>query len=60
VLKILARHFIDDADTEGFKKNGPVAVAKFEMGEDSNRDDRLLRQREVSDLIARFLKEIGA
>lgn len=60
VLKILARHFIDDSDTEGFKKNGPVAVAKFEMGEDSNRDDRLLRQREVSDLIARFLKEIGA
>jgi predicted nucleotidyltransferase len=59
VLSILARHFADDNETEGYRKAGPVAVAKFELGEDSDRDARILRQRDVADLIMRLLKEIG-
>ena len=59
VLSILARHFADDDETEGYRKTGPVAVAKFELGEDSDGDTRILRQRTVADLIMRLLKEIG-
>lgn len=63
VLTLLAKHFADDADTEGYKKSGPVAVAKFEMGEDEHpdaREARILRQRDASDLIVRLLKAIEA
>ena len=63
VLGLLATHFTDDADTEGYKKSGPVAVAKFEMGEDDDaeaKDARALRQREASDIVTRLLKAIAA
>lgn len=54
-IVILGRHFADDADTEGHLKPGPVAVAKFELGEtDESREDRVLRQRNVADLIGRL------
>ncbi len=60
VLGLLARHFADDEHTEGFTKTGPIAVAKFELGEDADsRDSRILRQREVADLVMRFLKAVG-
>lgn len=59
-IAILGRHFVDDADTEGYLKPGPVAVAKFEMGEtEENREDRALRQRDVADLIGRLVAELG-
>lgn len=59
VLGLLARHFADDERTEGYQKTGPVAVAKFEIGEDHGaRENRTLRQRQVSDLIMRFLKAV--
>jgi hypothetical protein len=61
VLGILARHFADDEKTEGYLKTGPVAVAKFELGEDAeSRDARILRQREVADLVRRLLKATAA
>lgn len=62
VLGLLGKHFADDADTEGYRKNGPVAVAKFEMGEDEDaeeRDNRARRQREVSDAVMRLLKAVS-
>lgn len=59
-LTLLAQHFVDDERTEGFAKDGAVAVAKFELGEDTDRDTRILRQREVSDLISTLLKKVGA
>lgn len=60
VLGLLARHFADDGQTEGYTKTGPVAVAKFELGEDpDSRDNRILRQREVADVVMRLLKAIG-
>ena len=61
-LDILQRRFADDETSEGFRKDGPVAVAKFEIGEQANPDERearVLRQRQVSDAIDRLLSELG-
>lgn len=60
-LSILRNRFASDDKTEGYRKDGAVAVAKFELAEGDNavaRGSRLLRQREVSDLIERLLKRI--
>jgi hypothetical protein len=60
VLGLLAKHFVDEGKTEGYLKSGPVAVAKFEIGEEAeSRDNRILRQREVADLVSRLLTAIG-
>lgn len=60
-LHILAKRFITEGGTEGYRKDGPVAVAKFEIeGDDEEgREARSLRQRDASDLITRLLKAIG-
>jgi hypothetical protein len=61
VLGLLSKHFADDDETEGYKKSGPVAVAKFEMGVDDDpeaRDARARRQRDASDIVMRLLKAI--
>jgi hypothetical protein len=61
-LTILRKHFADDATTEGYRKDGPVAVAKFELGDadqPEQREARILRQRQASDVIGRLLAAIG-
>lgn len=60
-LRILAKRFADDGVTEGYRKDGSVAVAMFEIGGDGEeaREARRLRQRDASDLITRLLKAIG-
>ena len=61
-LQILRRRFARDEKTEGYRKDGPVAVAKFELGESDEpeqREARALRQRQVSDLIDQLLASIG-
>lgn len=61
-LAILRSRFASDDKTEGHRKDGPVSVAKFELGEGDDagrRDARVLRQREVSDLIERLLSLVG-
>ena len=60
-LAILSKRFADDGVTEGYRKDGSVAAARFEIdGEGEEvRDRRVLRQREVSDLIMRFLKAVA-
>ncbi|MEK7757186.1 MAG: antitoxin, partial [Planctomycetota bacterium] len=48
--------------TEGYRKDGPVSVSKFELGESDEpeqREARVLRQRQVSDLIDQLLAGIG-
>lgn len=60
-LAILRNRFVSDDRTEGHRKDGPVSVAKFELGEADDagqRDARVLRQREVGDLIERLLRQI--
>jgi hypothetical protein len=61
VLGILAKRFAGDDSTEGYRKDGPVAVAKFEIEGDGPdvREAQLRRQRDVTDLIERLLKAIG-
>ena len=61
-LESLRRHFATDAATAGYVKDGPVAVAKFELGvsdEAGLAERRALRQREASDLVERLLARIG-
>ncbi|HOW48564.1 MAG TPA: hypothetical protein PLB26_13030, partial [Rubrivivax sp.] len=61
-LDILRRRFADEEATEAYRKDGPVAVAKFELGEGDDagqREARVLRQRQASDLIDRLLSGIG-
>lgn len=59
-LMILRRRFCSDEKVEGLRKDGPVAAALFEKGEEPDlREARLLRQREASDLIERLLGLIG-
>jgi hypothetical protein len=59
-LAILHNRFASDEHTEGYRKDGPVSVAKFELGEgdDVLRETRLLRQREAADLVERLLSLI--
>lgn len=61
-LAILRTRFAQMGETEGYRKDGPVAVAKFELGESDEpeqREVRALRQREASDVIERLLARIG-
>ena len=61
-LVILRNRFVQDDLTEGYRKDGPVSVAKFELGESDEpeqREARVLRQRQASDLIERLLGQIG-
>lgn len=48
-VRLLRKHFLDDETTDGPLKDGPVAVAKFEIGElEEDTEARMLRQREAS------------
>ena len=59
-LAILRSRFTNDEKTEGYRKDGPVSVAKFELGEGDDpeqREVRALRQRQASDVIEQLLGE---
>jgi hypothetical protein len=62
-LDILARRFCDDAKGEGYRKDGPVAAARFEAGDgdddEDGRERRALRQRQVTDVISRLLAKLA-
>ena len=60
-LAILRNRFAGDRKVEGYRKDGPVAVARFERDEDDEadaREARLLRQRQVSNVIEQLLSRI--
>ena len=60
-LEVLRDRFAGDKQVEGYQKDGPVAVARFELGEGNDpdqREDRLRRQREASDIIEQLLGRI--
>lgn len=60
-LAILRSRFASDDEIEGYRKDGPVSVARFELGErdePGQREARILRQRQVSDLIEQLLARI--
>lgn len=56
-LARLAARFCDDGRGEGYLKDGPVAAARFENDDrgDDDREARILRQREVSEIIGRIV-----
>ena len=61
-LSILRDRFAQDEKIEGYRKDGPVSVAKFELGEGDEaeqREARALRQRQASDVIDQLLGHIG-
>lgn len=59
-LALLRKRFVTDGNAEGYLKDGPVAVAKFEIGEnDDIREARALRQREASEVVTSLLNAIG-
>ena len=59
-LAILRSRFAGDEKTEGYRKDGPISVAKFELGENAERREaRTLRQRQASDVIEHLLARIG-
>jgi hypothetical protein len=60
-LDVLRRRFANDEASEGYRKDGPVSVAKFEIGEGPEpelREARALRQRQASAQIDRLLAGI--
>ena len=61
-LSILRNRFAADDEVDGYRKDGPVAAAHFELGEGNEADQRearVLRQREVSSVIEQLLARIG-
>lgn len=61
-LSILQNRFAGDNEDEGYQLDGPIAVARFELGEIDEGDhseDRILRQRVVNSVIAQLLDQIG-
>ena len=62
-LAILRNRFSGDDEVDGYRKDGPIAVARFELGEDDEAEQseaRAFRQREVSSVIEQLLAAIGA
>ncbi len=61
-LDILRRRFSSDGLTEGYRKDGPIAFAKFEPEEDEgpeSRESRVLRQRDASEIVEQLLAKVG-
>ncbi|CAN7772840.1 hypothetical protein SBC1_80280 (plasmid) [Caballeronia sp. SBC1] len=61
-LSILRNRFSHDDKIEGYRKDGPVSVARFEIGEGDEleqREARALRQRQASDIIDQLLGRVG-
>lgn len=61
-LDILRKRFASDEKIEGYQKDGPVAVAKFELGEsneEATKESRILRQRDVNYLIEQLLESLN-
>jgi hypothetical protein len=60
-LDVLRCRFANDEAIEGYRKDGPVSVAKFELGESELpdiREARVLRQRQVSNVMDELLAQI--
>ena len=57
-LDILRQRFATDPDLDGYRKDGPAAVAAFEHEDLPDPDLRILRQRNVSTVIKRLLDDV--
>lgn len=59
-IQLLRKHFAGDEQTEAYRQNGPAMVANFELGDAEDRENRILRQRQVADIMGAFLEAVGA
>jgi hypothetical protein len=59
-IQLLRKHFAGDEQTEAYRQNGPAKVANFELGDAEDRETRILRQRQVADVMEAFLEAVGA
>ena len=57
-LEILRRRFATDPDLDGYRKDGPAAVAAFEQEDLRDPDQRTLRRRNASTVIQCMLDDI--
>jgi hypothetical protein len=61
-LAVLRQRFGADDRTEGYRKDGPVAVARFESdgkgASAAQREARILRQRQVSDVVEQLIARL--
>ena len=55
-IEILERRFCDSGDVEGYRKDGPVAAARFEGADEWENDARILRQRDLSTIVQDAMK----
>ena len=61
-LAILHQRFASSETAEDYRKDGPVSVAKFELGEGNApelREVRALRQPQASEVIEQLLARLG-
>ncbi|WP_084416340.1 hypothetical protein [Massilia alkalitolerans] len=58
-LAALAANFCDEKDIEGYRKDGPSAVANFHGLQEGKEDDRIREQREVSGMVSYFLQQVA-
>lgn len=57
-LEVLRKRFATDSDLDGYRKDGPAAVAAFEHEDLPDPDLRILRRRNVSTVIQRLLDDV--
>lgn len=57
-LRILRSRFRTDKHAQGYQKDGPVGVARFELGEDVDKDQLVRKQRDAAALMEEFLKAV--
>jgi len=58
VLELLAEHFCDDADVEGWRKDGPSKFANFHQIGQPGSDEFVREQREVSGMVEYFIEQV--
>lgn len=59
-LRALSRRFCDDADVEGYRKEGPAAFVNFHGFDREHTDTRTRALRQVSGLVGHVLARISA
>lgn len=58
-LAALSTNFCDEEGIEGYRKDGPAAVANFHGFQEGDDDDRIREQRDVSGMITYFLRQVA-
>jgi hypothetical protein len=55
----LAANFCDEQGIDGYRKDGPSAVANFHSLQEGDDDDRIRVQLEVSGMVSYFIQQVA-